>query len=196
MSISEKMFLDWELAVSTRKAMQVNVIPNVAAVCIRWAPPEFGWLKLNTDTAIRVGSDSFSIGLVLRDHSGSFVAGKVASFSGNYTVLEAEVSAIYEGLKWLGSLPYQQVVVESDSLLAVQAIRSSSGNLLEVGHIVESCRTYIRSRAGFSISFVKRQANKAAHVMARSPCLLNCQIFFTIPPSSMQETLVSDSSFL
>lgn len=44
----------------------------------RWTPPKSCMYNLNTDVAYKVGSNSFSVGLILRDHLGSFVAGKVA----------------------------------------------------------------------------------------------------------------------
>lgn len=99
-----------------------------------------------------------------------------------------------EGLLWLASLSYQNVEVESDSLLAVQAITRPHDNILEVGYALDECRSMIQSRSGVSITFAKRQANKAAHLVARLPCLLGCQSIFTSPPDLLLETLLSDSS--
>ena len=48
--------------------------------------------------AYKVGSNSFSVGLILRDHLGSFVAGKVACLKMVSSVFEAETIAIHEGL--------------------------------------------------------------------------------------------------
>ncbi|KAK1378130.1 hypothetical protein POM88_024874 [Heracleum sosnowskyi] len=36
----------------------------------RWKPPEIGTFKLNVDAAYRVEDSTFSIGMVIRDHSG------------------------------------------------------------------------------------------------------------------------------
>ncbi|XP_074378226.1 uncharacterized protein LOC141719750 [Apium graveolens] len=192
MDMSAKMFTDWKLAVGTRKAMQVNVVSLVVASNTRWSPPEIGCLNLNIDASIWTDSTSFLVGLVLRDHLGTFVARKVASLSGSYTVLGAETLAMCEGLKWVMSMPYQKVSIEFDSLLSVQAIQSPCENVLEVGHILENCRTYLRSRLGFSIFSVKWQANKAAHEMTKILCLFNCQRVFTTPPSSMQNMFLYD----
>ncbi|XP_074356116.1 uncharacterized protein LOC141695803 [Apium graveolens] len=194
MDMSAKLFLDWKHAVSIRKVTQTNVNSSVVVPQMSWSPPEIGCFKLNTDASFRSDSASFSIGLVLRDHLGSFVAGKAASFTNCHTVLEAETIAIWEGFKWLTSMSYQYVSVESDSFLSIQAIRRPCENLLELGHILESCRTIMQSRAGFSISFIKRQANKVAHEMAKIPCLLNCQNLVTTPPSSVQEMLLKKGS--
>lgn len=84
------------------------------------------------------------------------------------------------------------VVIESDSLLTVKALHSPLDNLLEVGFILDACRSIIDSRPGFSVSFVKRQANMVAHVVAKIPCSLNCQIMFTSPSSMVLETLMYD----
>lgn len=80
----------------------------------------YSWphIKLNVDASIRSGSATFSIGLVLRDHLGNFAAGKVISFSGTSMVLEAEAIAICEGFKWMLTLTYHKVSVESDSLIS------------------------------------------------------------------------------
>lgn len=86
------------------------------------------------------------------------------------------------------------MILESDSLLLVQAINRSTDNLLEVGHVYESCRNILKIRPDFSLSFVKRQANGTSHAMARVPCLLNCQNLFTSPPSLLVESLMYNLS--
>ena len=111
------------------------------------------------------------------------------------SAFEAEVVAINEGLHWVASLPYQKVEIESDSLLSVQALNRSNDIALEVGFVFDDCRDIIQSRTGLSVTFAKRQANKAAHLMARLPCLLECQSIFTSPPSTLLETLMYDASF-
>lgn len=161
----------------------------------KWIPPPLGKLKLNTDAAVRLGEDLFSVGLVLRDHLGSFIAGKVLRMMMVSSVFEAEVEAIKEGLKWLSSLPYQYVIVESDSLLAVQALKRSNDNCLEVGFALDECNDILLSRPGMSVSFAKRQANRVAHLMARIPCLLDSQSIIVSPPSVLLETLMYDASF-
>ena len=89
---------------------------------------------------------------------------------------------------------YDKVVIESDSLITVQAINSSSDNFLEVGFILDACRTIFASRPGYSISFVKRQANRVAHLVAKLPCSLNCQNFLTSPSGLLLEALLADIS--
>lgn len=125
MDWSTKFFSDWKNAKNSRLVASAGTGRVSQPIIQRWIPPEVGKFKLNTDASFKNGSDYFSVGLVLRDHFGSFVAGSVMSLKGATTVLEAEVCAIKEGLLWLVSMSYQDVEVESDSLLAVQAIKQS-----------------------------------------------------------------------
>lgn len=83
----------------------------------------------------------------------------------------------------------------ADSLLSIQALKHPNDNLLEIGFVLNDCRTILRSRPGFSISFAKSQANKAAHLMAMLPCLLESQNFYVSPPMELVETLMYDQSF-
>lgn len=195
MDWSSKFISDWRSAKASRLMLTAVGVKHYSSVVHKWRPPERGMLKLNVDAAYKVGLDSFSIGLVLRDHLGSFVAGKVLCFKIVSSVLEAETMAVHEGLKWLCSMPHQLVEVESDALLVVQAIKCDQNNLLEVGFILDACREMLKYNPGLSLSFAKRQANNAAHLMAKVPCLLNCQSYFTSPPSVLLETLCFDAKF-
>lgn len=110
-------------------------------------------------------------------------------------MLEVEVTAIYEALKWLSTLLYHNVAIESDSFLSVQALNKAHDYILEVGYILDECKAIIRSRPGLTISFAKRQANKSAHLMARIPVSLGGQSTFTSPPNVLLETLMYDAVF-
>lgn len=97
---------------------------------VKWKKPDFGVVKLNVDAAIKLRNVSFSMGLVLRDHSGTLILGKTICRSMVHSVFEAEALAILEGLQWLVTLSFDKVVIESDSYLSVKALRSSQENLL------------------------------------------------------------------
>lgn len=85
-----------------------------------------------------------------------------------------------------------RVTIESDSLVNIRALQNSHDNLWEVGHILNAC--FLDSRPGYSVSFVKRQANRVAHLVAKLPCSLNCQNVLTPPSDVLLETLLYDIS--
>ncbi|XP_074363344.1 uncharacterized protein LOC141704397 [Apium graveolens] len=150
------MTLDWKEA---QKKRVITMSPNMNSVTqelVKWKKPEAGSLKLNVDATVCTCDDSFSMGLVFRDHAGVFVACKTIRQPPIGTVAEAEALAILEGLHWLLTLPHYRVFTESDSLTNVRTLQCSQDNLLEVGHILDACRIILDSRTGYSISFVKR----------------------------------------
>ncbi|XP_074327890.1 uncharacterized protein LOC141665806 [Apium graveolens] len=186
---STKGITDWKEA-RDKCAMQGVTRPhNTSQSSTKWSKPNLGVFKLNVDAAVKLGTRSFSIGSY-RD----LYARITLSRSMVTTFVEAESLAILEGLQWLDSINYDNVVIESDSLLAVQAIKSSSDNLLEVGFILDACRTIFDSRPGYSISFVKRQANRVAPLVAKLPCNLHCQNVLTSPSGLLLEALMVDIS--
>lgn len=60
---------------------------------------------MNVNAAVKEGQNSFSVGLVLRDDKGQYIAGKTRHFAGAVVVAEAETVAILEGLLWIDDLP-------------------------------------------------------------------------------------------
>lgn len=106
------------------------------------------------DASVFPNASYFSVGLVLRDHLGSYIAGKVSYFPMDVSIFEAEFIGIRQALSWIKEeeISNGQVVVESDSLLSVKAIMEGKVNLLEVGDIVEDCKQELGSMT--SNSFV------------------------------------------
>lgn len=134
----------------------------------KWKPLDPGAYKLNADASFTAGKDSFSIRMVLRDHVGAFIAGKVMSLKKVDSVVEAEAVAVKE---------------------------AHHENQLEVGYTLDVCRDILESKPDLFLSFAKRQANKAAHLLARVPCLLGCQSIFTSRVPILLETLMFDAKF-
>ncbi|XP_074323179.1 uncharacterized protein LOC141660115 [Apium graveolens] len=162
-------------------------------VVVKWRSPDEGRLKINVDAHIVLGNPWFSCGLVLRDHGGNFIAARARRFAGVVPVVEAEAIAILEATRWASLLDLQHVDVESDSLISVQAINKTSENYLEAGVVFQECRDVLRARSDIVLSFIKKQANKVAHSVARVPCDVNCFVDFSTPPHSVLEYLVSDN---
>lgn len=128
------------------------------------------------------GSDSFSIGMIIRDHIGTFQAGKVMRLAGNISVYEAEAVGILEALSWIDDRQDGHVVIESDSLLSVRALQKDIVQVNELGTVLNFCKDMLKNRSDISIQFVRKQANRAAHVMARVLCMLGGYNMILNPP--------------
>lgn len=64
----------------------------------KWLPHERGALKLNVDASVFPGMETFSISMVLRNHSGTFLAGKNIRLPVPTSVFEAEALGVREAL--------------------------------------------------------------------------------------------------
>lgn len=132
--------------------------------------------------------------MVLRNEAGQFVMGKNMKIAGEVSVLEAEARGVYEALQWLKQLEIYNVVVESDSQVVVNAVKAREQYQFEVGHILDECSEILMNRSDLSLYYVKKQANRAAHFMARVPCMVNYFNCFTSPPDLLVEMVPSEFS--
>lgn len=57
----------------------------------------------------------------------------------------------------------------------------------------KECRNFLKDRKDIAVSFVRKQANKIAHIVARKPCEVNCFVHFMTPPNSVLESLENES---
>lgn len=161
----------------------------------RWTPPSTGSIKINVDASVFAWRNSYSIGMVARDQTEAFLKGKTMRFEGAVSVMEAESIGVLEAIGWSEDFADQHVIVETDSLLVVKALKEPGRFKLELGHIIDQCRYLLGRRSNLSVVFVRNQANKVAHKMARLPCLLNSYNTVMSPPSFLLETISFDASF-
>ena len=174
MDWSKKQVSEWREAQMKRCGSQTLAHERDVTADLKWVASAEGELKLNVDALVVEGSTSFSIAMVLRNHNGQFVEGRNFRGAGHATVLEAETRGLVETLHWARNIPGKKVTVESDSMLAVNAICRKVRYHLEVGYNMERCQAMLEDNRNIFLCFIRRQANKAAHLMARVPCSLDC----------------------
>ncbi|XP_074355893.1 uncharacterized protein LOC141695553 [Apium graveolens] len=193
MEWSKKQVNEWREVRKRSRGVQGSISTTNQAAARAWIAPQEGEFKLNVDASVVEGQPFFTVGMVIRDHAGQFVQGRNSKTAGVVSVLEAEALGVLEALSWLHTLPDMKVLVESDSLNVVNAILADMEYQVEVGHVIEACRSLLGELVNVSVRFVRRQANKVAHLMARVPCSLNCHNMFSSPPHSVLESIVSDA---
>ncbi|XP_074343069.1 uncharacterized protein LOC141680867 [Apium graveolens] len=82
----------------------------------------------------------------------------------------AEINGIKEALSWIDRHSWPPVVLETDSLVCVQAINSNMFMPSQFGLLVQDCQESLFSKRNITLRYVKRSANKAAHCIARDSC--------------------------
>lgn len=190
-----KQLHDWKKAVAQVQNSQQAYTTVINKENVKWVKPEQGKFKVNVDAGIVEGSTCFTIGMLLRDHTGFFLEGRTMKLNRTVSVMEAETTGIEEALLWITSRGITDICIESDSLLAVQAINGTSVFYSEVGHSISICRSILANRSDICVQHVRRLANRAAHYMARIPCELNSVMSILNPPRNVLDSVMYDAYF-
>lgn len=88
---------------------------------VGWKPPPPGWLKINSDGANLSSGQLFSSAGLLRNNNGDLIAGYCRKFGG-CSAVRAELWEIHDGLHMAWKRGYKQVILDSDSKIAVDGI--------------------------------------------------------------------------
>lgn len=134
---------------------------------ILWVKPQGETIKVSVDAACFNEVPAFGIGVVARNSAGELIQAFSKSFQGDAAPELAEAIAIREALSWLKNQKWRKVVIESDCLVAVQAIRSRVAMISPFGREIARCRSMLKESQTTMLSFIKRSANEAAHFIAR-----------------------------
>ena len=85
--------------------------------------------------------------------------------NGMYEAETIEAFAVEEGILLARERGLNQVVIELDSLLVVQAINTNS-NMGELGSIIQGIIGFLRTFGSWNSKHLKREFNRAAHELA------------------------------
>ncbi|KAF2300108.1 hypothetical protein GH714_009037 [Hevea brasiliensis] len=120
------------ISVQVRDFMKALILRKVLGKClldkevrhISWEPPIDGWEKLNVDGAVKGAYKHAYVGGLIRNSQGGWCAG-FASFVGSYSVLNAELWAILEGLNLAWRRGCKKLVVECDNLEVISMLKGN-----------------------------------------------------------------------
>lgn len=105
--------------------------------------------------------------MILRDHDGAFRGGAVTFFPGISDPEISEVLAARRALQLPLELGIQKIHLELDSKGVVSMLKDKSKNLSALGPYVEEVKEMFQTRRDYRITWARRTANSAAHVLAR-----------------------------
>ncbi|KAM6552927.1 hypothetical protein CsatB_013689 [Cannabis sativa] len=143
----------------------------------QWVVPNINTIKVNVDAALFNSSNKYGCGVVARDHYGMLIQGKTLLLSGSPSPELAESIGIREALSWIKGHGWQHVIVETDCLTVVQALRSTIDMISPFGQVILECKELLSALKTVSVLFVKRSANMVAHNCARASILYPGCIF-------------------
>lgn len=108
---------------------------------------------------------------------------KAISFDIVHTVRVGEALGLYHALEWLSDMQFDNVDFATDSKITYDAFHSHKDDVSEFGHIISACQALFSTHFTNSrVEFTMRQANAAAHALAReATSLASPVIYFNIP---------------
>lgn len=130
-----------------------------------WVKPLNDEVKIIVDATTFIEYSSFGVGLLARNNNGEVLLGKSELYQGDVRPNFAEALAVKEALSWCKANGWQRVIIESDCLTVVQAIRSEVIMLSPFGKIKVESRRMIKD-LNIKLFFIKRSANMTAHFIA------------------------------
>lgn len=99
----------------------------------RWSPPAESWLKFNTDGSFLAPEGCGGGGVIVRDHTGRFIAGACHFFPAAVAPEGAEALACKRGLQLAKEIGCQKLVLETDSENVAAKLNEESRDLSALG---------------------------------------------------------------
>jgi len=157
-----------------------------------WTKPQHGWIKCNVDTAIFNANTIMGYGICFRNSTDNFLLGKSDLNYSSVTVLEAEAIGLLESIKMAISKAFHHVMFETDSKILVDLLKSTNPPINEIGDLVSECKTLLLSNPDYVVSFVRKQANKVAHSIARATLSHPSPHVFREAPTTLYSLILNE----
>ena len=132
-----------------------------------WQRPRSEWIKVNCDRAMDWNTKEGAASYVCRDESGLVVSGgcHYLTVAASPALMEAE--ALRMACMHAKAREWQKVEFEVDCLGLVNVINSEEDDDAVIGQVIEDIKVLLHSFDNFLIIHVYREANCAAHRLAR-----------------------------
>ena len=172
---------------------QANLAPlksSPAQSIPKWVPPPSGWVKANFDGAIFQDRDAAGLGIIIRNDYGLVMAALTQIIPLPTSVETVEVLAARRAVIFAFELGFDQVILEGDSAIAIQALNSDDFSAAPFGHIISDVKSFSPCIRSLIFCHTLRLGNKVAHRLAREACNFSfpfCTWIKEVPVSSYAE---------
>ena len=132
---------------------------------VGWAPPQSGWMKLNTDGSSHGNPGAATAGGVLRNGEGEWCGGFALNI-GRCGALLAELWGVYYGLVAAWEKGIRRLELEVDSQVVVEFLTIGIGDTHSLSFLVRMCHGLLKKDWLVHIVHVYREANRLADGLA------------------------------
>ncbi|XP_021286690.1 uncharacterized protein LOC110418322 [Herrania umbratica] len=140
----------------------------------------------------RGNTGAASAGGLIRDRSGKWIVGYNLNL-GRCSSLSTDLWALFQGIKFTWDRGYRKVLVESDSVAAVECLRKAPSLLDSNIALIKSCRDLLNRKWDCKVHPIQREENLCANWLAThvEGCLPGLSII-KVPPLELNPLLEND----
>jgi ribonuclease HI len=131
-----------------------------------WSPPTEIYHKLNVGAHLS-DDGRWSYGMILRRADGRCVGAVTRVCDGSSDAAMAEATGLLEAIHFVEENHLSNIIIELDAAMIVQALSRRDFPRTNWGNCVRKSARVIDRLTGISVTWVKREGNKAAHSLAR-----------------------------
>ena len=135
----------------------------------------------------------YSFAGIVRDHEGNLVEAFSVCRVGSVSLELGEAMGVREALSWIKKRSWQQVEVETDSLLVVQVLMSSMSMVSYFGVVIDDCKALWKDLVSVSICFVKCLANETVNALAKASSFIVERTLLKDISSSVLDVILKDN---
>ncbi|CAL1360326.1 unnamed protein product [Linum trigynum] len=159
---------------------------------IGWGGPESGWVTMNIDGASNGNPGPAGAGGLLRDGTGKWLKGFVASL-GTATAVLAELWAFSHGLDLAWKEGHRAIKIETDSQLAIQLIERRHDPIHPHATLLAGIRKRISREWLIRIVHTYREGNRAADWLSKHSLVYPYGVYeLAEPPNGLKQVLRDD----
>ena len=149
------------------KAIKLATHPRQRQQRTSWSPPAQNVFKINYDGALCSNTNKSGIGVVIRNGDGLVIASLAQPLNQAFKVVEIEALAASRALEFAANIGLDNVIVEGDSLVVTQALKTKVVVLAAYGLLIRDAFSLAGNFSEVYYSHIKREGNKVVHGLAK-----------------------------
>ncbi|XP_074318707.1 uncharacterized protein LOC141655530 [Silene latifolia] len=150
-------------------------------------------MKINTDAGVKEG-EGFSVGVLCRDEAGSCLWGVSVVQEQRWEPQMANVAAVLEGVAEAARRGHTRIVVESDCMPVIEALRRKDSGRSILSLIYDDIHSFCSAFISVSWSFTNRMNNSVAHCLAHLlPRIVGRSVWSDALPPTANSAVIYDS---
>ena len=169
--------------------------PNAKLRSGIWEKPSKGYMKLNVDAGFDQDLLEGSVGAIIRDQSGQFIAAANEKIGICFDSFNAEALAVRFGLNLARTVGCSRIVVSSDSLEIVEALKKGNSSSV-ASAIIDDCFFLSSEFYHGTYDHCNIESNKVAHELARLVKFSPSSVWMDSAPAEVLPLLVNDATVL